>query len=145
MDHTDALRLVVFEYLLPERRLARRAAEITAMCAMLHDANIIASRVVTNSFYDSLGARFDILLEFSDRLLSRHGHCTSYAFPHTMRHEDERINQSPMVNALVDSDGPYRWTYPWGRAYERRADPPCGLRTFAHGENMHAGRIINLR
>lgn len=124
MDRADALRLVVFEYLLPMQR-RRRVARL-AHCFACVDAGQIASN-------QTVGGVFEELLRLSDRLLEGFG--TSYWYPLTMQHEDGRYDRRRLVAALVDSPGPYAWS----RHPHRRADPWSGFRTFREGSGMPAG------
>lgn len=124
MDHAFALRLVVFEYLLPQQR-KRRAQVVT---------NCILSEMPECHLIFNVGDMFDRLLRISDALLSRHGFPTSYVLPCTMHHANYRIHEQTTVNALVDSPGPYDWSLNGKRT--RIADPCYGLRCFENGVDM---------
>ena len=123
MDRADALRLVVFEYLLPMQR-RRRVARLS---------HCFACADVGRDAHQNAGGLFEDLLRLSDRLLEGFG--TSYWYPLSMQHEDDRYDRRRLVAALIDSPGPYAWSlHP-----HRRADPWSGLRTFREGDNMAAG------
>lgn len=129
MDREDAVRLVVFEYLLPmQRRL--RAERIRRAFA---DERIDGSWRPS----DQPAGVFEELLRISDQLLRSQWFATSYIYPFTMRHENEELHQRRCVNALIDSNGPFVWN----EHCPRRADPVGGIRTFRPGNFMSAGRF----
>ena len=125
MDREDALRLVVFEYLLPMQRRAR--LECLRGC-------MERECMAKDGPDPSIGGLMNRLLMLSDTLLQTQGFATSFVMPLSMKDVD-RVN----VSALVDSPGPYRWFLNPQRT--RRADPTWGLRTFKSGDFMPAGRI----
>lgn len=110
MDHADALRLVVFEYLLPEMRRQR---------ARVFLASVAKAQIGPWFTEHSVGGLMHRLLLLSDRLLALHGHATSFTLPLTTKY----TSMSPTVDALVDGDGPWRWT--------GGADPFYGVCVFA--------------
>lgn len=130
MDREDAVRLVVFGYLLPmQKRL--RAERIRWVFA---DEGIDSS---WSPNHHPAGV-FEELLRISDQLLRSQWFATSYIYPFTMRHENEEIHRRRTVNALIDSNGPFVWN----EHCPRRADPVSGIRMFRPGNFMSAGRFI---
>ena len=126
MDREYAIRIVIFEYLLPMQRKIRH----DAICDALDESQLNVSW----SRYEHLGI-FEELLYFSDRLLARHGFPTSYIWPVTMQHENGELDDRKNVSALIDSTGPLTWR----PDCVRKADPKDGLRTFRAGVHMSIG------
>ena len=124
MDRADAIRLVVFEYLLPANR--RQRARVLQKC--LNDERIDCDWHPSRHF----AGVFEEMHLLSERLLGTHGFATSYVYPYTLRHAREEINLSKTVKALVDSDGPFVWN----AMCKRRADPPSGIRVFRAKNRM---------
>ena len=129
MDRADAIRLVIFEYLLPSQREQR--ARVIQRCLAAEEINLNwdASRHVAGVFEE--------IHLLSDRLLETHGFATSYIYPYTMRHEAEPLNQRKNVSALIDSDG----LFVWNQKSNRRADPRSGIRVFQASGRMCSGRL----
>ena len=130
MDHADALRIVVFEYLLPmQRRTRTRCLEscLTRECIDLHW-----------SPESTVAGCLERLLRLSDRLLGIHGFSTSYVMPLSMRHDNPLYDSRRLVNALIDSPGPYRWCC---NPSVRTGDPEWGFRAFRSGPRMPVGRM----
>ena len=129
MDRADAIRLVVFEYLLPENRKQR--GRVLQKC--------LADERIDRQWHPSrhFAGVFEEMHLLSERLLGTQGFATSYAYPTTVRHSNEEINKSQVVKALVDGDGPFVWNV----KCERRADPPSGIRVFRASRLMCAGRL----
>ena len=130
MDREFALRLVVFEYLLPMQKRLRGERIKRAFAEEGIDATWRPSHQVAGVFEE--------LLRISDKLLCSQWFATSYIYPFTMRHENEEIHRRQTVNALIDSNGPFVWN----EHCARRADPCSGIRAFRHGNFMSAGRFI---
>ena len=118
MDRADALRLVVFEYLLPANR--DRRIRLLRTC--------LADERMDRKWHPSahLAGIMEEIHFLSDGLLRTQGFPTSYVYPTTMRHANHDVNQRLAVRALVDSDGPLVWN----AHCQRRADPPIGIRIF---------------
>lgn len=131
MDRADALRLVVFEYLLPLQRGRRVRAMRRAFALARVGADWAPER--------HLGGIFEVLHYISEHLLQAQGFATSYMYPLTMQHENGEVTRRPTVNALVDSAGPYVWNV----HCPRPADPVSGFRVFRPGRYMSAGRFFN--
>ena len=129
MDRYDALRLVIWEYLLPAQRRAR-AAQLTRTLVACRDALICAPE-------RHPAGVFEVLHFMSDRLLHSHGFATSYTYPVTMQHNHLEIHRRRIVYALVDSDGPFVWN----PNCARKADPFGGIRVHRAGAYMSAGRF----
>ena len=129
MDRYDALRLVIWEYLLPAQRRAR-AAQLTRTLVACRDARICAPE-------RHPAGVFEVLHFMSDRLLHSHGFATSYTYPVTMQHNHLEIHRRRIVYALVDSDGPFVWN----PNCARKADPFGGIRVHRAGAYMSAGRF----
>ena len=131
-----ALRLVVFEYLLPSMRRSRLAA--------LKEALLTARRVAAGGGEDTRVVRFENLIFLSDRLLAQHGGASSFFYPISRMPEDPRVYGRDNVTALVDAR-----RFPWGRVKrDRRA--PCtrladpadeGFRCHASGASMPLGYL----
>ena len=111
MDRNDALRIVIWEYLIPEQR-KRRMAQLSRQFA----AAGIDETWAPDWHLEDI---FEELLLLSDRLLHSQGFSTSYVYPISMRHQDSRINNRRIVCALVDSEGPFVWN----ATCTRPADP----------------------
>ena len=91
MDSADALRLVVFEYLLPDQRIRQRRRN----ARFLADAFLIL--MDEPAVEPNIPGLFEILLLYSDRLLHVHGFATSFVQPRPLR-----SRRSLCVRALVD-------------------------------------------
>jgi hypothetical protein len=93
MDRQYAIRLVIFEYLLPEQRRIRVSVLKKCMCTGItkkeHNQRLFMLR----------------LLLLSDRLLESQGFSTTFYLPITTKH----TNMTPVVDALIDGNGPYHW------------------------------------
>ena len=137
MDREFAIRLVVFEYLLPMQRAIRCRAFLE--CARAAKVNRSHITTVRGHAYPRHQMRvwntFEDLLTLSDRLLSLHGFATSYVYPISMQDEDPEMSKT--VSALIDSPGFFRWS----ERCPRIADPNHGFRTFRSGHGMPAGVI----
>ena len=131
MDFEFAIRLVVFEYLLPMQRDLRTRALLSS----LRRADLHGN---WNDMSHPAGL-FEDMLRLSDELLGLHGHPTSYIYPTTMMHDDGRYDARRNVAALIDSPGPFVWD----PDCPRRADPKAGVRRFKPGPYMAAGVIVN--
>lgn len=131
ISHDDiyvALRLTIFEYLLPLQR-KRRVALFLDSCK---EEDLDVSMCINKP-----AEIFEYLLVLSDRLLSKHGFATSYIYPYTLRHENPVIDCRQTVSALVDAEGPFVWN----PTCKRRADPIRGIRVFKAGAYMSSGRL----
>ena len=129
MDHEFALRLVIFEYLLPAQR-TRRQRSISAS---------LGSVGITRTWdpHRHPAGVFEDLLRFSDELLSTHGFSTSYYYPKTLQYEDSQYDTRLAVSALIDSPCSY---FAWNPNCRRKADPRGGgFRTFCPGPYMALG------
>ena len=124
MDRELAMRLVVFEYLLPMQRDLR----MNAISSSLRDANM------THGWEPESNAAglLDHLLILSDRLLGIHGFPTSYFYPLRMMYDDSRYDDRQTVKALIDAPVPFVWN----PQCTRPADPKCGFRTFNSGPSI---------
>ena len=118
MDREDAIRIVIFEYLLPAQKLHR--ALILKRC--LNNADIDLHWNPSRHW----AGIFEEMHWLSERLLETHGFPTSYIYPWTMRHKKGCLNRSLNVRALIDSDGPFVWN----PECKRPADPRTGIRVF---------------
>ena len=127
MDKEDALRIAIFEYLLPLQKRIRYDAISKGLTRAHIFRDWDPNRHPAGIFED--------ILRFSDRLLAMHGFPTSYVYPWSMHHENGMIDKRLTVAALVDSPGPFVWN----PACSRKADPPCGIRTFRAGPYMASG------
>ena len=130
MDHADALRIVIFEYLLPMQRRNRVRCIESCLSRERIDMQWVPE--------STAGGCFEHILLLSDRLLGIHGFATSYVMPFSMMHHNPQYDSSRLVQALVDSPGPYRWCCD---ERTRLSDPEWGIRTFRVGRYMPAGRI----
>ena len=128
MDREDALRLVVFEYLLPMQRKQR--ARILRRC-------LEQERIDWRRPSRYVAGVFEEMHWLSERLLETHGFPTSYIYPWTMRHDNEELNRSMTVKSLIDSEGPLVWN----PRCPRRADPKGGIRVFRGSGQISAGRL----
>lgn len=131
MDREDAIRLVVFEYLLPLQRERRVRAMRRAFALERIGADWVPER--------GFGGIFEELHRISEHLLRAQGFATSYTYPLTMHHDNAEITRRPTVNALVDSAGPFVWNV----HCQRPADPVGGIRVFRPAPHMSAGRFFN--
>jgi hypothetical protein len=129
MDSADALRIVIFEYLLPDQRRARVKVIREAFASERVDMNWTPSRHPAGIFED--------LLRISEQLLHSQGLATAYTYPWTMHHENGQIDDRRNISALVDSEGPFVWN----PTFPRRADPLSGIRVFRAGDYMCSGRL----
>jgi hypothetical protein len=129
MDRADAIRLVVFEYLLPANRKQR--ARVLQAC--------LADERIDRDWHPSrhFAGIFEEMHLLSERLLGTHGFATSYVYPYTLRHAREEVNTSETVRALLDCDGPFVWN----ARCKRRADPASGIRVFQAKHQMCSGRL----
>lgn len=133
MDKSDALRLAVFEYLLPAQRTRRVEQLARAFSNEQVDLNWTPERHPAGVFEE--------LHRISEQLLISQGFPSSYTYPKTMHHENGELSRRLQVNALIDSDGPFVWD----PNCRRRADPPNGIRVFRPGAYMSAGRLVLTR
>lgn len=127
MDKNFALRLVIFEYLLPLQR--RRRVEQLERAFSLEDVNIHW----TPSYH--LAGVVEELHRISEQMLHSQGFATSYTYPITFKHENCELRRN--VSALVDSEGPFVWN----KHCARRADPLGGFRVHHWGWYMSSGRF----
>ena len=121
MDKEFAIRLVVFEYLLPMQRNIRSET--------IHFCMKSEGLTVERPIYLHISGIMEDLVRLSDRLMEGHGFPTSYVYPLTYKHTFPFLADRPLVNALVDSNGPFYWD----RHCLRKADPKRGFRTHLSG------------
>lgn len=132
MDREDAVRIVVFEYLLPMQRRAR--LRCIRDCMQRERMSDFAAGPEP-----TLGGLLERLLLLSDCLLKTQGFPTSFVMPLSMMHSNPECDARRNVSVLIDSPGPYRW---FDTSRTRCSDPDWGLRTFRSGTHMPAGRIL---
>ena len=130
MDREFAVRLVVFEYLLPMQRDLR----VRAISSSLRDADITRGWAPERNAAGLL----EHLLILSDRLLGRNGFPTSYFYPVRMMYDDSRYDDRQTVKALIDAPVPFVWN----PQCPRPADPKFGFRTFDSGPSMSSGILV---
>ena len=122
MDRAFALRLVVFEYLLPMQKKACAAATCRAIlsCESVEYVHALESHV------SGMMERVQLL---ADRLLSARGLATSYVFPFRVKRAYNRVPERRAVDALLLAEEPTVLDEPFGDA--RVSDPFCGYYVFA--------------
>ena len=130
MDKNDALRIVIFEYLLPMQRNNRVKIIRTSF-----DKEDVTKDW---TFEQHSAGIFEQIHRLSERLLYSQWFPTSYFFPICMDHENIQVNDRRNVCALVDSSGPFVWDV----LCSRRADPIGGFRVFEPGIGMSSGRFF---
>ena len=130
MDREFAVRLVVFEYLLPMQRDLR----VNAISSSLRDANITHEWAPVRNAADLL----EHLLILSDSLLGLNGFPTSYIYPVRMMYDDSRYDDRQTGRALIDAPPPFVWN----PQCPRPADPKSGFRTFNSGPYMSSGILV---
>ena len=132
MDHEFAMRLVVFEYLLPMQRHLRAKAVYSSV----RNANL--NEALSRQEPEQIHGLFEHLLTLSDRLLGMHGFPTSYFYPVRMMYDDNRYNDRKNVKALIDAPVPFVWN----PQCTRPSDPNSGFRTFNSGPFMASGILV---
>ena len=133
MDRNDAIRIVIFEYLLPMQRDTRvkiiqksfKKENVTVdWVPEIHPAGI-----------------FEEIHRLSEQLLYSQFFATSYIYPLTMQHEDSQLDERKNVCALVDNEGPFVWD----TSCPRKSDPIGGIRVFKASNYMSSGRFFVYR
>jgi hypothetical protein len=115
MDRNDALRIVIFEYLLPDQIKSRRNA--------LHKVVILNSHLSTGEPY--LSGLMEHIWLLSDALLNARGYPTSFVSPIRRIQYFERRLVEALVIPAIDL-----------HVHKRPADPPGGYRIF-HTRNQN--------
>ena len=120
MDREYAMRMVVFEYLLP----MQRAARMHLVHRSLLETEIMLS-LLQHMTTDNIVRQSMLLL--SDRLLSTHGYATSFRIPRHQRiqyrYTSQPVRQRRTVDAIVHCDD-YGVSH---QPYVRAADPAWGV------------------
>lgn len=114
MDRTDALKLVIFEYLLANQKKAR--------CDFLHRV-LMSNRELVPVFPEpSLMGLMEHITLLSDALLNSRGYPTSFVYRYNriQHHDCDR----QLVKALVIPTIDMHFTF------ERMSDPPAGYKIF---------------
>ena len=114
MDHYDAIRFVIFDYLLPCQTKSR--------CDSLHNVLVANAHLVPRTPEPTLSGLMEHILLISDALLHSRGYPTSFVYTYNrLQHYD--CNRQ-LVNALVIP------RIDMHRTFERMADPPAGYKIF---------------
>lgn len=114
MDRNDAIRIVIFEYLLP----AQRKATADALYAIIQDNRWVVPSEKEHTF---AGLMEHIKL-FADGLLSSRGHATSFVYRYNRLHHHDCTSLT--VRAIIVPSIDMHQTF------ERNANPPGGWYMF---------------
>lgn len=117
MDREFAIRLVLFEYLLPLQNASRRSS----FCVSLLRSGITTS--YENVGLDSL---MHILQHIADRLMITQGYPTSYTCPQSYRRCYIYPTPSRTVDAMTLASANFNDAF----VFPRNADPPTGIPIF---------------
>jgi hypothetical protein len=123
MNREFAVRLVIFEYLLPMQRHGRLQTFNTAI-KQSRDQHV--GRYTQES---SIHGMMEILLLLSDRLLETRGYPTSFLYPHKIRFNWYSWNNK-YVNSLMLADRPTKLDEPF--CDENFSNPFYGHRIFTN-------------
>jgi len=118
MDRNDALRIVIFEYLIPNQKKSR--------CNILHDIVQKNFTSIPKTQEQNLSGLMEHLLIISDAFMSSRGYPTSFILPYNRNNMYSMygFRESLMVRALIIPPVDRI------RVFERMADPPAGYRIF---------------